>query len=107
MTKVYQGVNPNNEYYAKMIDCPITSLAKGFDRVHNLMSMLGGFTVEKKNYINETLEYTVPMLKLGRRNFPMQESVYENIKFIMTNQIYNALNNAETVIMSLKLGINK
>jgi hypothetical protein len=39
------------------------------------------------------------MLKLGRRNFPMQESVYENIKFIMTNQIklYNALNNAETV----------
>jgi hypothetical protein len=48
MTKVYQGVKtPNNEYYAKMID-PITSLAKGFDRVHNLMSMLGGFTVEKK-----------------------------------------------------------
>jgi hypothetical protein len=38
----------------------------------------------------------------------MQESVYENIKFIMTNQIklYNALNNAETVIISLKLGIN-
>jgi hypothetical protein len=34
--------------------------------------------------MNETLEYTVPMLKLGRRNFPMQESVYENIKFIMT-----------------------
>jgi hypothetical protein len=31
-----------------MIDCPITSLAKGFDRVHNLMSMLGGFTVEKE-----------------------------------------------------------
>jgi phage-related minor tail protein len=91
-----------------MIDCPITSLAKGFDRVHNLMSMLG--TVEKKriSYVNETLEYTVPMLKLGRRNFPMQESVYENIKFIMTNQIklYNALNNAETVIISLKLGIN-
>jgi hypothetical protein len=58
--------------------------------------------------VNETLEYTVPMLKLGRRNFPMQESVYENIKFIMTNQIklYNALNNAETVIISLKLGIN-
>jgi hypothetical protein len=44
-------LKPNNEYYAKMIDCPITSLAKGFDRVHNLMSMLGGFTVEKKNYI--------------------------------------------------------
>jgi hypothetical protein len=83
-----------------MIDCPITSLAKGFDRVHNL-SMLGGFTVEKELVMNETLEYTVPMLKLGRRNFPMQESVYENIKFIMTNQIklYNALNNAETVII--------
>jgi hypothetical protein len=36
----------------------------------------------------------------------MQESVYENIKFIMTNQIklYNALNNAETVNYELETG---
>jgi hypothetical protein len=91
-----------------MIDCPITSLAKGFDRVQ-FNEYVGWFHSRKRiSYVNETLEYTVPMLKLGRRNFPMQESVYENIKFIMTNQIklYNALNNAETVIISLKLGIN-
>jgi hypothetical protein len=34
------------------------------------------------------------MLKIGRRSFPEQQPVYENIKFVMTNQIqlYVALN---------------
>lgn len=96
MTKLYRGVKiPNEVYYKNMVDCPITSLAKGFDRVHNLMSMLGGFKPEKRmSYIQETFDYTIPMLKAAKRRFPDQESVYENIKFIMTNQIqlYIALN---------------
>jgi (p)ppGpp synthase/HD superfamily hydrolase len=96
MTKVYQGVKvPNDIYYKNMGECEIASVCKGFDRVHNLMSMLGGFNVDKRiSYIGETLEFTVPMLKIARKNFSRQEGVYENIKFIMTNQVnlYNALN---------------
>ena len=96
MTKEYQGVKISNEqYYGTMCECEITSICKGFDRVHNLMSMLNGFKLEKRiSYIKETLEYTIPMLKRAKRNFPHQENVYENIKFIMTNQIqlYDALN---------------
>lgn len=96
MTKLYRGIKtPNDVYYTAMTECPIASVCKGFDRVHNLMSMLGGFKPEKRiTYILETTEFTVPMLKTARRTFPDQESVYENIKFIMINQIqlYNALN---------------
>lgn len=96
MTKVYRGNKIDNKhYYSMMASCPIASLAKGFDRVHNLMTMNGGFSPEKQvSYIEETLEYTVPMLKRARRSFPSQELAYENIKFIFTNQVqlYNALN---------------
>lgn len=96
MTKDYQGIKiPNDVYYKNLSRCEISSICKGFDRVHNLMTMLGGFNVEKRiSYIEETLSYTMPMLKEARRNFPIQEPVYENIKFIMTNQInlYNELN---------------
>lgn len=105
MTKVYQGIKiPNDVYYAGMTECEIASICKGFDRVHNLMSMLGGFSVEKRiSYILETREFAIPMLKKARRSFPLQESVYEVIKFIMANQIslYVALNDRETVVTEL------
>lgn len=96
MTKLYRGIKtPNDIYYSNLSECEIASVAKGLDRIHNLMSMLGGFKPEKQvSYIEETLDLTVPMLKKARRKFPFQEGVYENIKFIMTNQIqlYKALN---------------
>jgi len=96
MSKVVEGIRISDDiYYKIMSTCPIASVAKGFDRVHNLMTMLDGFKPQKRaSYIDETLEKTVPMLKTGRRSFPEQEPVYENIKFVMTNQIqlYNALN---------------
>jgi (p)ppGpp synthase/HD superfamily hydrolase len=96
MSKVVDGMRiPDEIYYKILSTCPIASVAKGFDRVHNLMTMLGGFKPEKRaSYIEETLNKTVPMLKIGRRSFPEQQPVYENIKFVMTNQIqlYVALN---------------
>jgi hypothetical protein len=64
------------------------------------MTMLGGFSVPKRvSYIEETLDKVVPMLKIARRSFPEQYSVYENIKFVITNQVqlYNALNEKDLV----------
>lgn len=50
--------------------------------------MVGGFKPEKQSsYIDETMDFVVPMLKEARRTFPEQEPLYENIKFVMTNQI--------------------
>lgn len=102
MSKVVDGMRIPDEIYYKILGtCPIASVAKGFDRVHNLMTMLGGFKPAKRvSYIQETLEKTVPMLKTGRRSFPEQQPVYENIKFVMINQIqlYNALNEKELVV---------
>jgi (p)ppGpp synthase/HD superfamily hydrolase len=102
MSKVIDGIRISDEFYYKVLStCPIASVAKGFDRVHNLMSMLGGFKPEKRaSYIVETLEKTVPMLKIARRSFPEQQPVYENIKFVMTNQVqlYNALNEKDLVV---------
>ena len=96
MTKEFGGVKtPNTDYYEVMLDDEIAILAKGFDRVHNLMTMLGGFSVEKRiEYIKETEEFVIPALKQARRKYPAEEVVYENIKFVMTNQIqlYKALN---------------
>lgn len=96
ITKVYQNVKvPNDLYYNAMAECEITSICKGFDRIHNLMTMLNGFKPEKRmSYIEETKDFTIPMLKKAKRNFPHQEGAYEMIKFIMMNQIqlYTALN---------------
>lgn len=100
MSKVVNGYRiPDGQYYDLLPTCPIASVAKGFDRVHNLMSMLGAFSVDKRiSYIEETMDKVVPMLKSARRSFPEQYSVYENIKFVMTNQVqlYIALNEHAT-----------
>lgn len=89
MSKVVDGIRlPDEIYYKVLPTCEIASAAKGFDRVHNLMTMLDGFKPEKQaSYIKETLDKVVPMLKLARRSFPEQYPVYENIKFVMTNQV--------------------
>lgn len=96
MTKVYQGAKiPNDLYYSGMWSCPIASVAKGADRLHNLMTMLGGFSSEKQiEYIKETTEFVLPLIKKSRRFFPKQEGIYFNMKYVMTNQIklYNEIN---------------
>ena len=95
MSKVIEGRKiPADVYFENLTRCPIASLAKGFDRVHNLLTMVGGFKPEKqREYLSETMERIVPMLKTARRMHPSQEPIYENIKFVMTNQtiLYNSM----------------
>jgi len=88
MSKVVGGVKvPSEIYFPNLATCPIGSLAKGFDRVHNLLTMVGGFKPEKqREYLEETMNKIVPMLKEARRTHVSQEPIYENIKFVMTNQ---------------------
>lgn len=96
MSKIRNGVKiPNDIYYAEMLTCAIASVCKGIDRLHNLMTMINGFSSEKQiSYVQETLDHAVPLIKKARRLYPKQEGIYHNIKFIMTNQVrlYNFIN---------------
>lgn len=72
------------QYFNEMTNCPITSIVKLVDRIHNLSTMQGVFSLEKEQkYIDEVHKYFLPMIKNARRNFPAQESAYELIKCSM------------------------
>lgn len=89
LSKVRNGVKlPPDIYFNEISECPVCSVVKGIDRVNNFQSMLNVFSIEKQSkYIEEAETWIIPMLKKARRNFPSQESVYENIKLIMRSQI--------------------
>jgi len=89
LTKVYRGVNKSAEnYFNEISQCPIASIVKGGDRIHNFQSMVGVFTKEKQeSYIKEAEDNIIPALKIARRSFPSQEMAYENIKLMMRSQI--------------------
>lgn len=89
MTKFHHGswVQPER-YFNEMAKNPISSIAKGGDRVHNIQSMLGVFDANKQvEYMNEVRIFFLPMLKTARRNFPEQEAAYENIKHMLESQL--------------------
>ena len=89
MTKKYRGVIRDlDELFAQMALDPIASIAKGCDRQHNILSMIGVFTPEKqRQYVGEVRSEFLPMLKTARRNFPHQIRAYELLKFNLETQI--------------------
>jgi (p)ppGpp synthase/HD superfamily hydrolase len=89
VTKKYRGTTvPEQYYYEQIGEDSIASVVKGGDRNQNVSSMVGVFTREKQlSYVEETEKLTLPMLKKARRNFPEQESVYENEKLLLNSQI--------------------
>jgi (p)ppGpp synthase/HD superfamily hydrolase len=88
LTKQHRGyTKPQVEYYRQIGENKIASVVKGADRIHNVQTMLDVFTYEKqKEYIRETREFIVPMLKEARRRFPRQEPAYENIQHVLVSQ---------------------
>lgn len=89
MTKVWLDEKRDEvDLFNQMALDPISSIAKGCDRSHNLQTMVGVFSVEKMRvYIKEVREFFLPMLKKARRNFPQQVMAYENIKHLLTSQV--------------------
>jgi (p)ppGpp synthase/HD superfamily hydrolase len=99
LSKEVNGVKKTNaEYYAALAESETCSIIKGADRINNLGSMVKVFTPEKQvNYIIETEEYVLPMLKSARHRFVEQEAVYENMKLILKQQLklLKIINNVE------------
>ncbi len=85
MTNVIMGVKLDKViYYNRIGTDPRASVAKGIDRVHNLLSALGVFKGPKMfDYRGESRDYIIPMMKTARKLFPQQERVYQNIKTLM------------------------
>jgi (p)ppGpp synthase/HD superfamily hydrolase len=75
-------------YFAEMATCPIASLVKMSDRIHNVQTMVGVFTPEKQaKYVQEVEVYFYPLCKQARRNFPRQYGAYENLKILLRCQV--------------------
>ncbi len=89
LTKKHRGTQvPTEVYFQRIALDPVASVVKGADRINNLQSMLGVFSLEKQaRYCEEAETFFLPMLKEARRRFPRQEAVYENEKLVMRSQL--------------------
>ncbi len=89
MTKKYRGVvRPAEEVFGLIAANAVASVAKGCDRQHNFLSMVGVFTPEKqRDYIGEGRTRFLPMLKEAKRRFPHQTRAYELLKFNLVSQM--------------------
>lgn len=75
---------PYSLYFSEMQDCHVCSVVKLADRIHNLSTMVGAFSIKKqKKYISEVDEWFLPMLKYSKRKYIAQEPVYENFKMVL------------------------
>lgn len=78
---------PTELYFKELAEDPSASVTKGFDREHNLSTMVGVFTIKKQlAYAEEVSEHFLPMLKAAKRRFPEQDAIYENIKSVLNTE---------------------
>jgi (p)ppGpp synthase/HD superfamily hydrolase len=89
MTKTFRGVDvPTATYFSRLAEQGLAILLKGVDRLHNLSTMHGVFDRHKQeNYIAESLEWHLPMIRLGRNRFPEYEDAYQNVKQSLMSRI--------------------
>jgi (p)ppGpp synthase/HD superfamily hydrolase len=89
LSKIRDGVKiSNEEYYAGIALCPISSICKGADRINNLMTMHPVFSYNKQRaYIQETQDFVLPMIESAIIAFPTQENIYNNIKLFINTII--------------------
>jgi hypothetical protein len=89
MTKEFRGVKFDYEDVFEAIGSdPIASVVKAADRVHNHSTMVGVFSPAKiEEYMAETREWFLPMIKHARRNFVEQEPVYESLTLVLRGQL--------------------
>ena len=78
----------NSEYYRGIAGDRSASIVKGADRMHNHQSMVGVFSEEKqREYVTETMDFVLPMLKEAQEEFAGQWDAYENVRHILKCQV--------------------
>lgn len=85
---IFGNKKNKEEYYEAMIECPIASIVKGADRIHNQQSMSGVFRKDYiPKYMGVTKEFILPMLHKARIKHPRQNAAYTNIRHVLKSQI--------------------
>lgn len=85
------GKISNVEYYRNLSECIITTICKGIDRIHNLSTIHVLGKEKTKDYITETKDYVLPLIKEGRNNYPEYIFILEHLKSVL-NILCEALN---------------
>ena len=76
------------DYYDKISESAEASIAKLFDRCHNVSSMAGTFTKQTiQEYIAETETYVLPLIKITKEEHPE----YQNVLFVLKYHIWSVL----------------
>lgn len=92
MSKKIFGRNADKSsesYYYNLALDEHASITKGCDRVHNHSSMPGVFTPAKMHeFMMESEQYVLPMLKEGRKNYPHQEAAYSGLRNRLKDQMH-------------------
>lgn len=84
------------EYYKGIPTNALASIVKGADRIHNLSTMTGVFSTDKvTQYIQESQNYVLPMLRLAKHTHPQYNEVFEGEKHIINLQIERELSALE------------
>lgn len=85
LTKEFKGIKKDMQNYFDVIaTCPIASLVKLADRMNNISTMVGVFTIPKQEeYVKEIKDYFIPLLKEARGNFPEQSMSYHNMSLFL------------------------
>lgn len=88
LTKKFKGVEKDKAAcFAELTQSATSSLVKGVDRINNLQSMTGVFTLEKQqSYIKEVDDYFLPMLKTAAELYPEMFLAYMNVRTMLKNQ---------------------
>lgn len=74
-------------YFNSLAKCPVCSIVKLIDRVHNLSTAPGVFSVAKlREYIQETENYYFELIRECKLQYE-NRNVYENLKFVLTTQV--------------------
>lgn len=63
--KVYD----NEAYYGSIKQNPIATIVKLADRTHNMMTLYNFTEEKKKKYLDETINFTYPLVKYAQHNY--------------------------------------
>ena len=98
LSKVIRGFKKTyDQYFSEMSKNSVALIVKAEDRLDNLNSMYGVFTIAKqREYAEEVFEYFIPALKEGEKNFPDQAMVYQMLKIRLKQKAESVLNYVES-----------
>jgi len=76
-------------YFDKILQSPEAVFVKGADRIHNMQTSLNGLSDHRLDeYVNETIEYHLDMLKKARKTYPQYYLIFISMSHLLEKQLY-------------------